>query len=420
MKKIKVALVGQPNVGKSHLINAISGAKLHVGNFAGVTVEKKEVVFEKDDYEVTIVDLPGTYSLNAYSPDEEVAKNYLLNEEYDLIINVLDANALQRNLVFSLQLLDLGKKLILAVNMIDELEKGGGTINAEEISAELGIPVMLVSAKENRGIGKLVQKILEMHEFGNPPAPLAYDHRIEELISSSVAILEKDRELGLSPRFVALRLFENDKDIYKIIHERPVFLEFHEEFGRASEDLRALLNEDTTAEVMTNARIAMARGIASKSAKIKRKDELSEKVDNVLIHQLFGLPIFLFLMWGLFQLTFTIGQIPQEYIGQTFARIADLTKMILPANEFSTSLTDGAIPAIGAIVGFLPNILILFFGINMLEQTGYMARVAFLLDGVMKRFGLHGKAFIHGGKDSSQSKRQAHHHANSQLLLLFG
>jgi ferrous iron transport protein B len=394
MKKIKVALVGQPNVGKSHLINAISGAKLHVGNFAGVTVEKKEVVFEKDDYEVTIVDLPGTYSLNAYSPDEEVAKNYLLNEEYDLIINVLDANALQRNLVFSLQLLDLGRKLILAVNMIDELEKGGGTINAEEISAELGVPVMLVSAKENRGIGKLVQKILEMYEFGKPPAALAYDHRIEEMISPSIAILENDHELGLSSRFVALRLFENDKDVYKMIHERPVFLEFHEEFGRASQDLKALLNEDTTAEVMTNARIAMAKGIASKSAKIKHKDEISERVDGVLIHQLFGIPIFLFLMWSLFQLTFTIGQIPQEYIGQTFARIADLTKMILPANEFSTSLTDGAIPAIGAIVGFLPNILILFFGINMLEQTGYMARVAFLLDGIMKRFGLHGKAFI--------------------------
>jgi len=394
MKKIKVALVGQPNVGKSHLINSISGARLHVGNFAGVTVEKKEVIFEKDGYEVTIVDLPGTYSLNAYSPDEEVTKNYLLHEEYDLIVNVIDANALQRNLTFSLQLMDMGKKLILAVNMIDEVEKVGGSVNAEEISAELGLPVMLVSAKEKRGIGKLVQKILEMYEFGKPCKEVSYDHRIEDALRTPIEILQKDSELTADARFIALRLFETDKDMYRLIHERPVFLEFHEEFNRSSEDLKALMDEDSASQVMANARIAMAKGIASKSLIIKHKDTTSEKVDKILIHQFFGLPIFLFLMWTLFQLTFTIGAIPQDYIDQTFSNISTQLKTILPDNQFSQGVTDGAIPAIGAIVGFLPNILILFFGINLLEQTGYMARVAFLLDGIMKRFGLHGKAFI--------------------------
>jgi len=394
MKKIKVALVGQPNVGKSHLINSISGASLHVGNFSGVTVEKKEVVFERGEYEITIVDLPGTYSLNAYSPDEEVTKKFLLNEQYDLIVNVLDANALQRNLVFSLSLMDMGKKLILAVNMIDEVEKNGGSIDNQEMSRELGLPVVLVSAKQKRGIDKLVQKIMEMYEFGLVSNKLTYDNNIEEALLKPIAILQKDEELYNDARFIVVRLLENDKDAYKIVHDRPIFLEFHEEFSRSCENLKVLANEDSTSEVMANARISMAKGIASKNSKIKHRDSITEKIDNVLIHQIFGLPIFLLLMWLMFQMTFKIGALPQDYISKSFENIALLAKDILPTSVVSTAFYDGAIPAVGTILSFLPNILILFFGINLLEQTGYMARVAFLLDGIMKRFGLHGKAFI--------------------------
>ncbi len=393
-QKIKVALVGQPNVGKSHLINSISGAQLHVGNFSGVTVEKKEVVFEVGEHEITIVDLPGTYSLNAYSPDEEVAKDFLLNEQYDLIVNVLDANAIQRNLAFSLSLMDMGKKIILAINMIDEVTKNGGEIDNEEMSRELGVPVILVSAKQKLGVDRLVQKIIEMYEFGTVSKKLVYDNHIEAALEAPIEVLEKDPELTENARFITLRLLENDKNIYKQVHDRPIFLDFHEVFNRSCENLKILSNEDSTAEAIVNSRISLSKGIFSKSVKIKHQDTISEKVDNILIHQLLGLPIFLVLMWIMFQLTFKVGALPQGYITQTFTNIAILSKSILPPNVISEAFYDGALPAVGAILGFLPNILILFFAINLLEQTGYMARVAFLLDGIMKRFGLHGKAFI--------------------------
>lgn len=394
LKKIRVALVGQPNVGKSHLINSISGSSLHVGNFSGVTVEKKEVYFRIGIYEVTIVDLPGTYSLNAYSADEEVTKKFLLNEEYDLIINVLDANTVQRSLAFSLSLMDIGKKTIFAINMIDELTNKGGSVDNIEMSKELGIPVVLVSAKQKTGIEKLVQKVLEMYEFGKPSEKVTYGANIERAIEKPAEILKKDPELAKLARFITLRLFENDKDIYKIVHDKPVFLEFHEEFNKSCENLKIVANEETTSEVMANARISMARGIASKTVKIPHEDSTSEKVDNILIHQLFGLPIFLLLMWTMFQLTFTVGSLPQDFINTTFSNIAKISEDILPPSIISQAFYEGALPAIGTILGFLPNILILFLGINLLEQTGYMARVAYLLDGTMKKFGLHGKAFI--------------------------
>lgn len=394
MKTIKVALVGQPNVGKSHLVNSISGASLHVGNFSGVTVEKKEVKFERDGYEIIITDLPGLYSLNSYSPDEQVTKNYLLKESYDLIVNVVDANALQRNLALTLQLLDMGKKTILAVNMIDEVEKNGGKIDNEEISNMLGIPVLLVSAKEKRGIEPLIKKILEMYEFGKGYNRLSYDGHIEEAISTLGASLSKDADLKPYARFAAIRLLENDKEMYKIVHDKPVFLEFHDVFTKESENLRTLAGEDDTPSVMAAARVSTAKWICQRAVLVKHKESLTEKLDNILIHRLFGLPIFLFFMWMLFQMTFTLGEYPMKLIENGFGILSEQSAALLPKGVFNDALSQGVIPSVGAIIGFLPNILILFLGINLLEQTGYMARAAFLLDGILKKFGLHGKAFI--------------------------
>lgn len=394
MKTIKVALVGQPNVGKSHLINSISGASLHVGNFTGVTVEKKEIRFERDGYEIVIADLPGLYSLNSYSPDEQVTKNYLLKESYDLIVNVADANALQRNLALTLQLLDMGKKTILAVNMIDEVEKNGGKIDNEEISNMLGIPVLLVSAKEKTGIEPLIKKILEMYEFGKADNRLSYDVHIEEAINTLGASLSKDMDLKPFARFTAIRLLENDKEMYKIVHDKPVFLEFHDVFTKESENLRTLAGEDDTSSVMASARVSTAKWICQKAVLVKHKETLTEKIDNILIHRLVGLPIFLFFMWLLFQITFTLGAYPQGLIEEGFTFLSEQSAKLLPEGVFNQAVSEGFFPSIGAIMGFLPNILILFLGINLLEQTGYMARAAFLMDGILKKFGLHGKAFI--------------------------
>ncbi len=393
-KQIRVALVGQPNVGKSHLVNSIAGASLHVGNFSGVTVEKKEVRFERDGYEITITDLPGTYSLNAYSPDEQVAKEFLLKNDYDIVINVADANALQRNLALTLQILDMGKKTILAVNMIDEVEKNGGRIDNEEISKMLGIPVLLVSAKEKRGIDELIRKILEMYEFGKAENKLFYDQNIEDAITALSVSLSKDAQLKQKARFSVLRLLENDKEVYREVHDKPVFLEFHDLFTKESENLRTLAGEDDTASVMANARISIAKWICQRALILKHKETITEKIDRVLIHRLVGLPIFLTFMWLLFQMTFTLGEYPMGFIESAFTFFAEQAAAILPEGALNKSISEGVIPSVGAIMSFLPNILILFLGINLLEQTGYMARAAFLLDGALKRFGLHGKAFI--------------------------
>ncbi len=393
-KQIRVALVGQPNVGKSHLINSIAGASLHVGNFSGVTVEKKEVRFERDGYEITITDLPGTYSLNAYSPDEQVVKEFLINESYDVIINAVDANALQRNLTLTLQILDMGKKTILAINMIDEVEKNGGRIDNEEISKMLGIPVLLVSAKEKRGIDELIKKILEMYEFGKVENKLFYDQNIEDAITALSVSLSKDAQLKPKARFSVLRLLENDKEVYREVHDKPVFLEFHDLFVKESENLRTLVGEDDTVSVMANARISIAKWICQRALILKHKETITEKIDRVLIHRLVGLPIFLTFMWLLFQMTFTLGEYPMGLVEGAFTFFAEQAAAILPEGALNKSISEGVIPSVGAIMSFLPNILILFLGINLLEQTGYMARAAFLLDGALKRFGLHGKAFI--------------------------
>ncbi|WP_281951041.1 ferrous iron transport protein B [Nitrosophilus kaiyonis] len=396
MGKIKVVMVGQPNVGKSSIINSMSGARLHVGNFAGVTVEKKEVFLKKDDFDIEIVDLPGIYSLNAYTPEEHVAKNYLLNEDYDVIINVVDANVLQRNLIFTMQLLDMHKKMILVVNMIDEVEKKGGKIDADKLSTLLGIPVILTSAKEHRGVDEIVDKIIEVYKNAKPKRKIFYNEKIEDEIENISKILMKsphfkDKDLA---RFYVIRLLEKDEDIYKIVHDLPIFLELHEELGESIKRLKLEFDEDSVADILANERNALSKSIVMQSMILPKKESLTDKIDNILIHPIFGLPIFLFFMWALFQLTFEIGSIPMDYIDQTVTNFANWLRSILPEGDLNSVITDGVIPAVGAIIMFLPNILILFLGINLLEQTGYMARAAFLLDGFLKKFGLQGKAFI--------------------------
>ncbi|BCD60474.1 MULTISPECIES: ferrous iron transport protein B [unclassified Nitratiruptor] len=396
MKKIKAVMVGQPNVGKSSIINAISNARLHVGNFAGVTVEKKEVEITKNEYELDIVDLPGIYSLHAYTPEEHVTKKYLLQEEYDVIINVVDANVLQRNLIFTLQLLDMQKKMILVVNMIDEVEEKGGSIDAQKLSELLGIPVILTSAKQKRGVEEIPDKLIEIYESTRCDCKIYYNEKIEEEIEKLSTILLKSPHIQDSKiaRFYTIRLLEKDEDVYKIIHDLPIFLELHEALGESMKRLELEFDIDDVRDLFAQERNALAKSIVMQVMQLPRKESLTDKIDKILIHPIFGLPIFLFFMWALFQLTFEIGSIPMDYIDQTVSNFADWLKGILPPGDLNSVITDGVIPAVGAIIMFLPNILILFLGINLLEQTGYMSRAAFLLDGFLKKFGLQGKAFI--------------------------
>lgn len=395
--KIKVVVAGQPNVGKSSILNAIGDARLHTGNFSGVTVDTKVVEIKKDGYDISMVDLPGIYSLNAYTPEEQVSKNYLIREDYDIIVNIVDANTLSRNLIFTLQLLDMHKKMILVLNMVDEIEAKGGSIDKQKLETLLGIPVVLASAKEHKGIDEITQKIIEVYSKPKHKNKIYYSERVELRIEKLISILKKSPHFKDPDfaRFVAIRLLDRDENIYKIIHDLPIWIEIHELLEKMYKKLEAEFDEDSTSDILSNERTALAHNLQMEALKIPEiKESLSEKIDNLLIHPVLGLPIFLFFMWGLFQLTFELGNIPMNWIDWFFSNSANYISEILPKGEFNSLLTDGIIPAVGAVVMFLPNILILFLGINLLEQTGYMARAAYLMDGFLKKFGLQGKAFV--------------------------
>ena len=329
-KTIKIALVGQPNVGKSMLINSISNSRLKVGNFSGVTVEKKEVIFKYKDYNIKIIDLPGSYSLENYSLEEKVVKNFLNQNEYDIILNVIDSTNLQRNLLLTSELLDLNKKMVIALNMSDEAKKENILINNEKLSSLLNTPCIKTSATKKDGITELLEQII--------------------------------------------KTFKEDKTTFK--HSFTTHI----------------LNHD---EILAK-RFNFIKNLIQQCVKIEEIKEktTTEKIDSILMNKFIGLPIFLFLMWGLFQLTFTLGEIPMDYIDTFFSSFIDVTKNIVGDNQLSSLLGDGVIAGVSAVVMFLPNILILFLGISLLEGTGYMSRVAFLLDGTFHKFGLHGKSFI--------------------------
>ena len=397
MKNLTIALVGQPNVGKSMLINAISNSRLRVGNFSGVTVEKAEVSFDFHNHAIRIIDLPGTYSLNDYTQDERVTKEFLENEEYDMIINVVDATNLERNLFLTTQLLGLNKKMIVALNMMDEAKKEGICIDEEQLSSILGTPCVKVSAVTKKGIGKLINRTVDMSSFEQESSKLVFSDTAEEEIANIVTFLkEKKYKEELGYRALAIKLIEEDPKTYKKMHDEPIWIELLPIIREALNHLYIHYDTKDIEEIFSEEKAAFAKGAVMETVEFKKseKKSLTEKIDGILIHKFFGIPIFLFLMWGLFQLTFEIGSIPMDWIDAFFGSLGDYAKTIFGNGELGSLIADGAIAGVGAVVMFLPNIVILFFGIALLETTGYMARVAFLLDGFFHKFGLHGKSFI--------------------------
>ena len=402
-ESITVAMVGQPNVGKSSLINAISDAHLHVGNFAGVTVEKMEVETTYCDesgcceYDIHIIDLPGAYSLNDYTLEERVTKDFLINEEYDLIINVIDSTHLQRNLLLTAELLELGKKMIVVLNMIDEAETEGISIDAKQLSTILGVPVVKTSAKDGTGIDELMKSVVEVFKRPQTKSKILYSDFIEEEIDRLVKFFEaKHYKSDIPYRHLAIRLLKEDTQIYKKMHDEPVWIELLPLLRDALDHIYLHTGKQDIKEIFNDEHFAFAKGAKMEviSTKDMRAKNITQKIDNLLIHPYLGIPIFLFLMWGLFQLTFTIGSIPMDWISAGFDWMSSQTKTILGDGMLSSVIAEGILGGVGAVVSFLPNIIILFFGIALLETTGYMSRIAFLLDGFFHKFGLHGKSFI--------------------------
>ncbi len=394
---IKIALVGQPNVGKSMLINSISNAKLKVGNFSGVTVAKEEVFVKYKNYKIQIVDLPGSYSLNDYTLEEKVTKNFLNNEYYDIILNVVDSTNLERNLFLTSELLALDKKMIIALNMNDEAIKEEIQIDEEQLTKILGKPCIKTSAANKEGIDLLLEEIIDKFESEKLPTKLIFSDVIEEEISNISKFFEEiNFKVNVTYREIAIKLLKEDKQTYKFFHNEPIWTKLQPILNEAFEHISLHYNTKNIEDIFNEEKFAFARGAVTETVKEKKEKKklLTEKIDSILIHKFFGLPIFLFLMWILFQLTFNIGNIPMDIIDTFFANLIDNTKEVLGDNEISSIIADGAIAGVGAVLLFVPNIVILFFGIALLETTGYMSRVAFLLDGFFHKFGLHGKSFI--------------------------
>jgi len=397
-KHIKVALVGQPNVGKSMLINSISNAHLHVGNFTGVTVEKSEVLFDYKDYHFTVVDLPGTYALSEYSIEERVTSEYLSTQDYDLIINVVDSTNLEKNLQLSSELMSVGKKMVIALNMSDEAEREGIDIDYRYMSKLLGFSCVKVSAVTKDGIGELIEAMIKEYEADDVEYKLIFSEATEEEISEIATYLSKHKyEDDNSYRNIAINLLKNNKKTYEKLHDDPIWTELQPILIESSKHVELHHDCDDIKEAFASEYASFNRGVVAEVLQQSREAQtktLTDKIDAVLIHQIFGIPIFLFFMWMLFQLTFEIGSIPMEWIDGFFGWFGDTVGATISNENVRSLVVDGIISGVGAVILFVPNIVILFIGIALLESTGYMSRVAFLLDGFFHKFGLHGQSFI--------------------------
>ena len=398
-KHIRVALVGQPNVGKSMLINSVADAHLHVGNFSGVTVDKTEILFDYNDYKFNVVDLPGTYAFTDYTIEERVTHDYLCAEDYDLIVNVVDSTNLEKNLQLTAELLTMNKKVVIALNMSDEAKKEGIEIDEKYMSELLGVPCVKVSAATKEGIEELIAAVIS--EFENPKkdTKLIFSEAVEEEIETIVHYLQKHKyEAKNSYRNIAINLLKNNKKTYERIHNNPIWTELQPIVIEASKHIELHHDSDDMKEAFAQEYAAFNRGILAEVVKQESKQQekrtLTQKIDAILIHPIWGIPIFLFFMWGLFQLTFSFGNIPMEYIDAFFGWFGDVIGSTISNDAVRSLVVDGLIGGVGAVILFVPNIMILFLGIALLETTGYMSRVAFLLDGLFHKFGLHGQSFI--------------------------
>jgi len=399
-RTINIALVGNPNCGKTTLFNFLSGSKEHVGNYSGVTVDAKKATFTQNGYNFNIFDLPGTYSLTAYSPEEIYVRNFIMNETPDIVINVIDSSNLERNLFLTTQLIDMDIKVIIALNMYDELLKNKIKFDYQSLGKLMGIPIIPTVSSKGSGITELLQKIVEVYEDLDPimrHIHINYGEELEESIQKlrTKIKLEKPITDNISSRFLAIKLLERDKQTNLSLASYPNYVEIEKTAQNEIQRIERLYNEDSET-VITDAKYGFISGALKETYKQREKRVInrSEKIDNILTHPFFGFPIFMLSISVAFYSTFKLGAYPMGWIESLVAIVSNLVSDMLPNGMLRDLLINGIIDGTGSVLVFLPNILILFLFISFMEDSGYMARAAFIMDKIMHRFGLHGRSFI--------------------------
>lgn len=399
-KTINVALVGNPNCGKTTIFNYASGSHERVGNYSGVTVGVKEAVMKHNGYTFRICDLPGTYSITEYSPEELYVREHIINQKPDIVINVLDASNLERNLFLTTQLIDMNIKVVAALNMYDELKQKGMLFDYEGFGRLLGVPIVPTTASKGIGIDILLNRLIEVYEDRDPIVRhihINYGSLIETSIRNIQTELWKNVDLKpkMSSRYVAIKLIEKDKTTRKLLEGYQNFEQIMDTTQAAIEMLEREYGERSDT-IITDAKYGFIDGALKETLTQPKPDKRKSKRewDNVLTHRFWGFPIFLFFMWFMFQATFTVGSYPMEWIDAGVGWLSNSLRVGMNEGPLRDLLVDGIIGGVGGVIIFLPNILILFFFISLMEDSGYMARASFIMDKLMHKIGLHGKSFI--------------------------
>ena len=429
-----MALVGNPNCGKTSLFNVASGAHEHVGNYSGVTVDAKEGFFDYQGYHFRIIDLPGTYSLSAYSPEEIYVRKHIIEETPDVIINVVDASNLERNLYLTTQLIDMNVRMVVALNMYDELQASGNQLDHEKLSQLMGVPMVPTIGRNGTGFDELLHHIIDIYEGSDfitkkiqkqvrtevmedleswhkdyIPNHHEGDHSffrhihinhgpvIEKAIDEIKKSLAFNEEIRhkYSIRFLAIKLLEKDKEIEKVVSTFPNGTDILNVRDKVSADIQKSLNEDSE-QALTDAKYGFITGALKETFTDNHleKEQTTKVIDSIVTHRIWGYPIFFLFMYIMFECTFALGEYPMMGIEWVVEQVSNVMHGLLPEGPLKDMVIDGIIGGVGGVIVFLPNILILYFFISIMEDSGYMARAAFIMDKIMHRMGLHGKSFI--------------------------
>ena len=400
---VRVALVGNPNCGKTSLFNVASGSHEHVGNYSGVTVDAKEGHFEYKGYRFVLVDLPGTYSLSAYSPEELYVRKNLIENIPDVVINVVDASNLERNLYLTAQIIDMNLRVVMALNMYDELEARGDKLDTVTLGHLLGMPVIPTVSRSGKGIDKLFDTVIHVYE-NNDPAVARHIHinhgqELETSIDRIRHLIWKNEDIRThySTRWLAIKYLENDSDVEKTVEALPNHDEIIAARFEENRRIEGLLGGTSAESAIVDAKYAFVQGALKETytpAEVKKKHTVTDKIDAVVTNRWAAFPIFILLLYIIFEATFRLGEYPMTWIEWLVEKFGAFVATTMPEGMLKDMVVDGIIGGVGSVLVFLPNILILYLFISLLEDSGYMARAAFIMDKLMHKIGLHGKSFI--------------------------